>query len=38
VTADTDGTCTFKDRATLEKSLVALAAGGKTAEHFYRFH
>lgn len=33
-----DGACTFKDRATLEKSLVALAASGKQAEHFYRFH
>jgi hypothetical protein len=38
VTGDTSGVCTFKDRATLEKSLVALAAGGKKAEHFYRFH
>ena len=33
-----DGACTFKDRATLEKSLLALAADGKKAEHFYRFH
>ena len=33
-----DGACTFKDRAALEKSLLALAAGGKKAGHFYRFH
>jgi hypothetical protein len=38
VTGDTSGVCTFKDRAILEKSLVQLAAGGKAAEHFYRFH
>jgi hypothetical protein len=33
-----DGACTFRSRLTLEKSLLALAAGGKKAEHFFRFH
>ena len=33
-----DGVCTFQSRLVLEKSLLALAAGGKKAEHLYRFH
>ena len=33
-----DGVCTFQSRLTLEQSLLALAASGKTAEHSYRFH
>jgi hypothetical protein len=35
---DDDGVCTFQSRLKLEQSLLALAAGGKKAEHFYRFH
>lgn len=33
-----DGVCTFQSRLVLEKSLLALAASGKKAEHFFRFH
>ncbi|MGZ5930448.1 MAG: hypothetical protein ACXWLX_14640, partial [Rhizomicrobium sp.] len=33
-----DGVCTFQSRPLLEKSLLALAASGKKAEHLYRFH
>jgi hypothetical protein len=35
---DDDGVCTFQSRLKLEQSLLALAAGGKPAEHFYRSH
>ena len=33
-----DGACTFRDRAALEKSLLALWKSGKKPEHSYTLH